>query len=122
MTDDQSSTAESWLPLKPVVLHILISLAEQESHAYGIVLSVQDRSVGRILLETGPLYRHLKKLLAGGLIEESENRPPDDDPRRGAYYALTPLGREVVSAELNRLRGLLSVTKKIGLMSSGGTT
>jgi DNA-binding PadR family transcriptional regulator len=122
MADDQLSTVESWLPLKPVVHHILISLAERESHAYGVVQAVRERSSGRILLETGPLYRHLRKLMDGGLIEESENRPPDDDPRRGAYYALTTLGREVVSAESHRLEGLVSLTRELGLMSSGGTT
>lgn len=122
MADDQISTVESWLPLKPVVLQILISLAERESHAYGVVQAVREQSSGRILLETGPLYRHLRKLMDGGLIEESENRPPDDDPRRGAYYALTPLGRKVVSAEGHRLEGLLSFTKKVGLMSRGVTT
>jgi len=113
------STAESWLPLKPVLLHILLALAEQECHAYGIIQTVRDRSSGRVRLETGPLYRHLRKLLDGGLIEESGSRPPNDDPRRGAYYALTRLGRAVVSAESRRLDCLLSLTKELGLMSKG---
>ena len=120
MTDHHSSAVESWLPLKPVLLHILLALAEREYHAYGVIQAVRARSSGRVCLETGPLYRHLKRLLAGGLIEESGNRPPDDDPRRGAYYALTRLGREVVSAESHRWEGLVSLTKKLGLMSRGG--
>jgi DNA-binding PadR family transcriptional regulator len=119
MTDDAHPAAESWLPLKPVLLHILLALAEQECHAYGIIQTVRDRSAGRVRLETGPLYRHLRKLLDGGLIAESGNRPRDDDPRRGAYYALTALGREVVAAESLRLERLVSLTKELGLMSRG---
>ena len=56
----------------------------------------------------------------GGLIEESKNRPEDDDPRRGVYYALTRLGREVVLAENRRLEELVFYTKELGLTSKGG--
>jgi len=120
MTDAPDTAVEAWLPLKPVWLHILLALAEQEYHAYGVIQAVRQRSSDRIRLETGPLYRHLKKLLDGRLIEESRNRPPDDDPRRGTYYALTRLGREVVLAESQRLEGLVSLTKELGLTSRGG--
>ena len=121
MTDHQHTAAESWLPLKPVWLHILLALAEQEYHAYGVIQAVREGSAGHIRLETGPLYRHLQKLLDGELIEESGTRPSNDDPRRGAYYMLTQLGREVVLAESERLEGLVSLTKKLGLASRGGT-
>jgi DNA-binding PadR family transcriptional regulator len=116
MTDRPDTAVESWLPLKPVLLHVLLALAEREYHAYGVIQAVRERSSGRIRLETGPLYRHLKKLMDGGLIEESRNRPADDDPRRGAYYALTQLGREVVVAESQRLERLVSLTKELGLV------
>jgi DNA-binding PadR family transcriptional regulator len=122
MMDHQHTAAESWLPVKPVWLHILLALAEQEYHAYGVIQAVLEGSSGHIRLETGPLYRHLKKLMDGELIEESGKRPTNDDPRRGAYYTLTPLGREVVLAESKRLEGLVSLTKKLGLASRGGTT
>ena len=121
MNDYPNTAVESWLPLKPVWLHILLVLAEQEYHAYGVIQSVRDLSSGRIRLETGSLYRHLQKLMEGGLIDESGNRPPNDDPRRGVYYALTRLGREVVFAESQRLEGLVSITKKLELMSRGET-
>jgi DNA-binding PadR family transcriptional regulator len=121
MAKPSAPTAESWLPLKPVVFHILLALAEQESHAYGVIQGVREQSEGRIRLETGPFYRHLRKLLDGGIVEESPKRPPDDDVRRGAYYRLTRFGREVVKAEGRRLAGLVSLTKELGLMSKGRT-
>ena len=120
MPDRQNVPVEAWLPMKPVLLHVLLALAETDLHAYGIIQSVRERSSQRIRLETGPLYRHLKKLLDGGLIEESSNRPADDDPRRGAYYTLTQLGREVISAESIRLARLVSFTRKLGLAPKGG--
>jgi DNA-binding PadR family transcriptional regulator len=115
MTASASPSADSFLPLKPVVFHILLALAEQESHGYGVIQNVRDRSGGRIKLETGPFYRHLKKLMNGRLVEESDRRPENDDSRRGAYYRLTSLGREVVTAETRRMAGLVSLTEELGL-------
>jgi DNA-binding PadR family transcriptional regulator len=115
MTTPATGSAESFLPLKPVVFHILLALAEQESHGYAVIQGVRDRSDGRIKLETGPFYRHLKKLMDGRLIVESERRPAHDDSRRGAYYRLTSLGREVVAAETQRMAGLVSFTEELGL-------
>lgn len=117
MPNDVQAAVERWLPMKPVMLHILLALAEQDSHAYGIIQKVRERSQDRLRLETGPLYRHLRKLLEDGLVEETEVRPPDDDPRRGAYYALTRLGIGVIAAESRRLEGLVSLTKELGLVS-----
>ena len=122
MNGKPGNALESWLPLKAVVFHILLALAERESHAYGIIQAVRERSSGRMRLETGPLYRHLRKLLDGGLIAESANRPTEDDPRRGAYYALTDVGRDVLAAESRRLDGLVSYTKELGLFSRGSNS
>jgi DNA-binding PadR family transcriptional regulator len=115
MTSPANESAESFLPLKPVVFHILLALAEHESHGYAVIHGVRNRSDGRIKLETGPFYRHLKKLMDGRLVVESERRPADDDSRRGAYYRLTSLGREVVAAETQRMASLVSFTEELGL-------
>ncbi len=111
---------EQRLPLKPVVFHILFALAEGDSHGYGVIRRVRDRAEGRIRLETGPFYRHLRKLLDGQLVEEVDTRPPDDDPRRGAYYGVTELGREVLAAESRRLARLVVATQELGLIPDEG--
>jgi DNA-binding PadR family transcriptional regulator len=111
----QSSSVEAHLPLKPVVLQILLALAEQDLHGYGVIQAVRERSEGRIHLETGPFYRHLRKLMDGGLVRESPARPDEDDPRRGSYYRLTGFGREVVGAEVQRLATLVSAGEELGL-------
>lgn len=103
------------LPLKPVVFHVLLALAERDLHGYGVIQAVRERSGGRVELQTGPFYRHLGKLMDEGLVEESDFRPEDDDPRRGAYYRLTPRGEEVLVAESRRLGTLVAATEALGL-------
>ena len=79
----QVANVEDHLPLKPVVFLVLLALAEKERHGYAVMLAVRERSEGRIRLETGPLYRHLKRLIDSGLVAEVEGRPAvEDDQRR----------------------------------------
>ena len=101
---------ESFLPLKPNWFHVLLSLADQEQHGYGIMQEVLERTGGKIRLWPATLYGTLKRLIDEDLIAESERRPaPEaDDPRR-KYYRLTPLGRRVLAAESERLEDLVRV-------------
>jgi len=92
----------SFLPLSPATLHILLSLAGQDRHGYGIMQEVARQSEGRYKLGPGTLYDNLQKLMSNGLVEESPRRAPEDDPRR-RYYRLTAGGRGVLSAEVTRL-------------------
>jgi len=119
MSPTPAAAVDRHLPLKPVVFHILLALAEHDAHGYGVIQAVRERSDGRIRLQTGPFYRHLKKLIDEGLVEESAARPADDDPRRGAYYRLTSYGRDVLGAEADRLASLVSVSEALGLRRNG---
>jgi DNA-binding PadR family transcriptional regulator len=92
----------SFLPLSPATLHILLSLAGEELHGYGIMQEVQRQSEGQYKLGPGTLYDNLQKLIERRLVEELGHRPGDDDPRR-RYYRLSSLGRGVLAAEIARL-------------------
>jgi DNA-binding PadR family transcriptional regulator len=95
----------SLLPLKAVELELLLALAEEELHGYGLTLAVAERSAGVIRLEPGNLYRIIRRLLADGLVAESDRRPARDlEDARRRYYRLTTLGERVVAAELQRLQ------------------
>jgi DNA-binding PadR family transcriptional regulator len=103
-----SRPPDAFLPLKPVEFLILMTVAGGERHGYGIMLDIAERTGGAVRLEAGGLYRSIRRLLADGLLAESSSRPAADlDDERRRYYALTPLGREVVSAEALRLRALV---------------
>lgn len=111
------SDADAFIPLKPVVLHILLSLAEDPLHGYGIIQSIRRRTDDEIQVHTGPLYRHLRKLLDDGLIQELDGAPEgvEDDARRGAYYRLSPLGRDALTLELRRLRHVVELGRELGV-------
>jgi len=98
MKDD----ATSFLPLSPATLHVLLSLAGEDLHGYGIMQEVARQSEGKYKLGPGTLYDNLQKLIVRGLVQELGHRPADDDPRR-RYYRLTSLGRGVLAAETARL-------------------
>ena len=94
-------------PIKPAVLHILLSLVEGERHGYGIMQTVREQSQGTVPLRTGSFYRHLSGMIEAGWVSEASG-PSGDDPRRGAYYRLTAKGREALTTERARLQNLLA--------------
>lgn len=101
---------EDFLPLKPHWFHILLSLAEQDQHGYGIMQEVLDRTDGKVRLWPATLYGTLKRLVDSDLIEESTSRPkPDLDDERRRYYRMTKLGRRVLAAESQRLEELVRI-------------
>lgn len=96
-----------FLPLKPVDLELLLALASEDRHGYGLVQEISDHTNGLIVLDPGNLYRVIKRLLADELIQESPARPAEGDERR-RYYRITTLGGRVLAAELERLKALVS--------------
>ena len=79
----------SYLPLSPATLHILLSLAGEERHGYGMMQEVARQSEGRYKLGPGTLYDNLQKLMMHGLVEG----PPPPAGRRSAAALLPPDAR-----------------------------
>ena len=103
-------SVDQFVPLKTHWFHVLLSLADQEQHGYGIMQEVLDRTQGKVRLWPATLYGTLKRLMDEELIEESEERPaPELDDARRKYYRLTRLGRRVLAAESARLEELVRV-------------
>jgi DNA-binding PadR family transcriptional regulator len=100
------------LPLTPAVFHILLALADQERHGYGIMQEVAAMTEDQICMGPGTLYGSIKRMLKAKLIEESDERPdPELDDERRRYYRLTAFGREVLAAEVRRLSTLVQVAR-----------
>jgi DNA-binding PadR family transcriptional regulator len=107
---------EALLPLPVATFHILMALAGGDRHGYGIILDVADRTGGRLRLSAGTLYRSIQRMLEQGLIVESDERPaPELDDERRRYYRVTPFGREVATAEADRLSDLVRLARQRGL-------
>ena len=100
----------SGAPLTPAVLHILLALSTEERHGYGIMKQVERESHGKVKMGPGTLYGSIGRMIAAGLIRESDKRvdPAMDDERR-IYYELTGAGRKALEAELNRYREVVAV-------------
>jgi DNA-binding PadR family transcriptional regulator len=106
---------QSLLPLTPAMFHVMVALADDDTHGYAILKHVAEQTDGRVQLSTGTLYGIIKRLLADGLAEEPKRRPvaadrgKDDERRR--YYRLTDFGRRVVTAETARLEHMVSAAR-----------
>jgi DNA-binding PadR family transcriptional regulator len=108
------------LPLTPPVFHILLALADEERHGYGIMQDVARQTNDVLHLGPGTLYGCLKRMLAAGLVEESDERPdPELDDVRRRYYRMTALGRTTVRAEASRLAGAVSAAKAKMVLAGG---
>ena len=114
---ERARDPKSLLPLTPAVLNILLALADKERHGYGIMQEVERRTGGETRLGPGTLYGSIKRMLADGLIERSDERPDPalDDPRR-RYYRITDFGRRVAGAEAERLADLVSTAREKKLL------
>src|SRR4051812_23974948 len=103
----------SFLPLTPLAFQVLLALADRERHGYDIIKEVDTRTDGLIRLRSGTLYTLLQRLQAEGLIVESDDRPePKNDDQRRRYYAVTGLGRAVLTAEARRLESALGEARR----------
>ena len=100
---------DSFLPLSPAILHILVALVGEDRHGYGIMQQISRQSDGRYKLGPGTLYDNLQKLLSAGIVEELQQAAGDDPRRR--YYRISRFGRRVLSAELSRLEQLAREAK-----------
>ncbi len=104
---------EGFLPLTHLSFQILLALADQDRHGYGMIKEIVHLTAGRIRPGTGTLYTAIGRMLDEGTIVESPARPaPDEDDERRKYYSLTALGREVARAEALRLAALVAVASE----------
>ena len=105
--------------LSSAALHILLALAESDLHGYGILQAVKRQSGGTFKLGPGTLYANLDRLLAAGLVGESERKQKDGETRR--EYSLTANGERVLRDEMRRLRHMLSVARtRLGKLDESG--
>ena len=105
MKDDLSK----FLPLSPASMHILLALASEDLHGYGIIKEVERHSEGQCKLGPGTLYDNLQRLMDRQLIVEV-SPAGNDDPRR-RYYRLSSTGKRVLAAEIGRLEAIFRKAK-----------
>jgi DNA-binding PadR family transcriptional regulator len=106
-------------PLSSAALHILLALSESDLHGYGIMQSVKRQSGGNFKLGPGTLYANLDRLLANGLVGETERKLKGGETRR--EYSLTPGGEQALRLEIRRLRQVVNTARtRLGKLDEGG--
>ena len=111
---------ENLLPMTPAMFNILLALADGEKHGYAIMLEVEENTHGAVKMGPGTLYGSIKRMLASGLIEESDERPdPALDDERRRYYRLSGLGQRALRREAERLEQQVSVARLKQVLEKG---
>jgi len=101
-------------PLPLTAFQILLALAGEDLHGYGIMRQVAEQTNGRIRLGPGTLYSSIQTLLDEKLIEEvsvsDEDMKPGHERRR--YYRLNSAGRKLARSEADRLAEVLRLARR----------
>lgn len=115
---DRRRDPETFLPLRPVEFHVLLSVASAPRHGYGIILDAEARGEASVP-DVGTLYRALRRMREQGLIAESAapTSAEAEDERRN-YYEITELGLKVGRAEARRLESLTVAARQGGLLEA----
>jgi DNA-binding PadR family transcriptional regulator len=112
-TDYRSTMPKRKLdPLPSAAFQLLLALAGEDLHGYGIMRQVAEQTESRMRLGPGTLYSSIQTLLEARLIEELDRR---EDAKLGQerrrYYRLTSAGRKLARSEAERLADLLRVAR-----------
>lgn len=92
-----------YLPLTETTYYILIALL-QPGHGYYVMQKVEELSGGKVRIAAGTMYGAIDNLLKQKWIQSV----PSDDKRRKVYQT-TPLGKDVLHLETERLRQMLCI-------------
>lgn len=105
-------------PLSAATLYILLALASQDLHGYGIIQEVTRLSEGQYRIGPGTLYDNLKKLMNCGWVEDYQDDQISGDERR-RMYRLAAAGRNALQTDVSRMKRVLRVADS-QLVRKGG--
>lgn len=107
------TNGEESITLTPTIFHILVVLSGGERHGYAILREVKEITEGKPNIGPTTLYRSIRMMLDGKLIEELGERPdPEANDERRRYYRLTDFGSKVLNDEVARLENLVEVARR----------
>lgn len=96
---DIEKVLKTYIPMTETAYYILLSLNEPR-HGYGIVKHVEEITNNRIKLGSGTVYGTITKMQRAGIITVYA------DERRKTIYEITPIGKKLITAEIERLKEL----------------
>jgi DNA-binding PadR family transcriptional regulator len=103
-------------PPTSLTYRILLALADEDRHGYGIIKEIEAREGDGAAPSTGAMYLALQRMEGDGLIEDAPSPPALDDDARRRYYRITSRGREVAEEESVRLAALVAAARDKNLL------
>jgi DNA-binding PadR family transcriptional regulator len=101
-----NSDITPFLPLSNAARYILLSIAREPRHGYGIIQEVARLSDQRYKIGPGTLYDNLEKLIDGGMVREADSVHAGRSTRKRCYE-LTHFGHQVLAADVDQLKTLV---------------
>lgn len=96
--------------MREPTFHVMVALASEERHGYGIIQHVVDVTDGAVRLGPGTLYGALDRLTDEGLVIADRTETVAGRERR--YYRLTEAGLGELAAEVERRSATVEVARK----------
>lgn len=96
-------------PLTESTFYILLALASEPLHGYGIIKKVEILSNNTINLAAGTLYGALENLKKTKLVNQLEG----EDKSRRKVYQITDKGIEVLTNDYLRIKNLYLIAETI---------
>jgi DNA-binding PadR family transcriptional regulator len=101
----------------PLTYSILLALADEPRHGYGVIKEIEARTGAGSAPSTGALYLALQRMEAEGLIAEAAEAAEEGGDSRRRYWALTDRGRDVATQESRRLQTLVATAREKDLLA-----
>lgn len=106
------------MSLTPLTYQILLALADEDRHGYGIIKEIEGREGSEVAPSTGALYLALQRMEGDGLVCEAPH-PGDGEDARRRYYRITSQGRARAESESERLEARVAAARAKHLLAGG---
>ncbi len=98
-------------PLTESYYYILLCLAKQPMHGYGIMQETELLTEGMVKIGSGTMYGATSNMMKKRWIEEAHIDQAGMERKR--MYRLTEVGHQVLEEEIFRLKRLVRAAEKI---------
>ncbi len=98
-------------PLTESYYYILLCLAKEPLHGYGIMLETERLSGGTVKIGSGTMYGAISNMIKKDWI--AERRSVQSGMERKRMYELTETGRRVLEDEILRIKRLLDSADQV---------
>lgn len=105
-------------PLRTLEFYTLLALAHRQMHAYALISTVHQHSLGSIKLTDGQLYPLLTRLHDQGLIDMLGEKPAGKSGKPRLHYGISDQGAIRLQEEATRLKHAVELAASAGILEN----